>query len=251
MYLDLDKKTEHFFTGYKRFSKGERHVTRVSREDVLILMLDGVLYFTEDGVESSVGKGEYYIQKSGRLQSALRPSDGAYYVYLHFSGEYCEGGINALPTRGRFDIEKIYLIADRLCRASGTGELPLVSTTKWFCTLFELLLEENRQSGTGLALAEKIHGYLSQNYTKKLGTAEAAEHFSYTPDYVIRVFKRAYGVTPHSYVTACRIEYAKVLLSTTERSVAEIAEACGYNDVTSFYRAFCARVGKSPSEWRG
>ena len=250
MLLDLNGELRFIFCGYKRFAKGERHVSRVCREDVLILMLDGALHFTEDGAETSLLGGEYYVQRRGLTLSALRPSDGAYYIYVHFTGEYCDGGINGLPLRGKFDIEKIYQPADRLCRASGTGKLPRVSVTRSFCELFEMLHCDNRVVGGSMALAEKIHGYLSENYTKRQGTEAVAEHFSYSPDYVIRVFKRAYGVTPHSYVSACRIEYAKLLLSTTERSVSEIAEACGYGDVTAFYRAFCARVGKSPSEWR-
>lgn len=251
MYLDLNKSTDYLFGNYKRFTKGERHITRQSREEVLILMLDGTLYFTEDGVEASVSRGEYYVQQGGVLQSAVRSSDDAYYIYFHFKGSWCEGGINALPKRGMFDIEKIYRDADRLCRASRTGSLPLVSVTRAFCEVLERLLEDNRSHGEGLELAEKIHGYLSENYTGRLDVSEIAEHFSYSPDYVIRVFKRAYGVTPHSYVTARRIEYAKLLLATTNHSVGEIAEACGYLDFSAFYRSFCARVGMSPAKWRG
>lgn len=251
MYIDLNQKVEYLFGDYKRFAKNEYHVTRLCRDDVLILMLDGKLFFTEDGVESEVDRGEYYIQPSGKQQSALRPSSDAYYIYFHFKGSWCDGGIHGLPQRGKFDIEKIYRAADRICRNRQKHSLPLVGVTRSFCEIFELLLEDNRQQGDGLVLAEKIQGYILENYTGKLDVSELAERFSYSPDYVIRVFKRAYGVTPHSYITSCRIEYAKLLLATTNRPVGEIAEACGYSDFTAFYRSFCANAGSSPTKWRG
>ena len=250
MYLDLNKNANYIFGGYKRFTKGELHVTRLSREDILLLMLDGTLYFTENGEEVSVTRGEYYVQKAGVEQSAIRPSDDAYYIYFHFKGSWCDDGIHVLPQRGNFDIEKIYRLADRLYRASLSRGEPFMTVTRIFYQIFELLLQDNRQLDDGLLVAEKIQKYISENYTSKIAVSEIAEHFSYSPDYIIRVFKRAYQITPHQYLTVCRIEYAKALLSTTDRPVSEIAEACGYSDFTTFFRAFRAHALCSPSEWR-
>ena len=251
MYLDLNKSAELCVGNYKRFQKDELHVTRVSREDILILMLDGSLYFIEGENEIEISRGEYYIQRKGLYQSATRPSSDAYYIYFHFNGSWCDEGIHGLPVRGSFDIEKIYRSADRLCRAVQSKNRPYVSTMRMFYEILEQLLAENKRLDDGLLLAEKIHGYISENYVKKLDVSDIAEHFSYSSDYIIRVFKRAYGITPHSYITSCRIEYAKLLLSTGDRPVGEIAEACGYSDFTTFYRAFRERVGRSPREWRG
>ena len=250
MFLDLNSDVRYIFGGFKRFVKGEYHVTRVSREDILILMLDGTLNFTENGEEISLGKGEYYVQKLGGYQSSLRPSSGAYYIYIHFLGSWCRDGIYGLPKKGFFDIEKIYLYAERLCRASSTRNEAAVSVKGCFCNLLELLLNDNRRVNDGLLVAEKIHRYISDNFTSCPEIGDIAKRFNYSPDYVIRVFKRAYGITPHKYVTARRIEYAKLLLSTTDRPVGEISDACGYADFTAFYRAFRALTGASPNEWR-
>lgn len=250
MYLDLNKSAECLFGNFKSFVKNELHVTRVAREDVLILMLGGRLYFTENGVETILETGDYYIQKSGLLQSALRPSDNARYIYFHFKGEWCEDGIHALPVRGRFNIEKIYRIAEKLCEDMKSRNTPYIRISGQFYELFWLLLEDNRRTDDGLLLAEKIHGYISEHYTERLDISDIATRFSYSPDYIIRIFKRAYGQTPHSYITACKTEYAKLLLSTTDKAVCEIAEACGYLDFTTFYRAFKGRTGVSPKSWR-
>ena len=250
MYLDLNKRADYVLCGYKRFAKDEFHVTRISREDILILMLDGTLYFTEQGNEVAVKRGEYYIQKVGMEQSATRSSDDAHYIYIHFKGSWCEDGIHVLPTRGSFNIEKIYRTADWLCRASLSRSEPFVSVARAFNQIFEMLLQDNRLLDDGLLVAEKIHKYISENFARAIMVSELAERFSYSPDYVIRVFKRAYQTTPHKYMTLCRIEYAKALLSTTDLPISEVAEACGYADFTTFFRAFRAHTSCSPSDWR-
>ena len=250
MYLDLNKTAELYHADYKRFQKDEYHVTRISRDDILLLMLGGTLYFTEDGAEISLSQGEYYVQRKGREQSALRPSNDAYYIYFHFSGSWCEEEIHGLPPRGRFDTEKIFRPADRLFRRMKLRNKPALSNARVFYEILEQLLEENRRLDDGLLLAEKIHGYISENFSGRVDVADIADFFSYSPDYIIRVFKRAYGVTPHSYLTSCRVEYAKLLLSTTNKPIGEIAEDSGYPDFTTFYRAFRKHTNHSPKEWR-
>ena len=250
MLIDLNKSVEYLGGAYKRFVKDEMHITRYGRTDILLLMLGGTLHFTEDGREVSVSRGEYYIQRKGLFQTSSRPSGDAYYIYLDFNGVWCDDGIFGLPVRGSFDIEKIYRNADLLCRANQSRNLPLVSTSRVFYEILEQLFSDNRSVDDRLMTAVKIHDYISENCTKPIDVSSLAERFSYTPDYVIRVFKRAYGVTPYSYLTSCRVEYAKLLLLNTDRPVGEISEACGYGEFTTFFRAFRAHTGMSPKFWR-
>lgn len=248
--LDLNQKIDYLGGDYKRFSAGEYHVTRYSLTDILILMLDGTLYFSEDGREVAVSKGEYYLQRQGLYQSSCRPSDDAYYIYLDFRGKWSEEGIYGMPVRGNFDIEKIYRTADYLCKSAKLRNQPLVNTARAFYEILGLLFGDNRTLDDGLMTAEKIHHYISENFLGAVDVSLLAEHFSYSADYVIRIFKRAYGITPHAYLTSCRAEYAKMLLLNTDRPVGEIAEECGYAEFTSFYRAFRGCTGMSPREWR-
>ena len=72
---------------YRRFRPDERHVTRISREYVLIFMLEGTLHFSEEGVPVSVTAGEWYLQVPGLLQSASRGSPAPVYYFVHFTGK--------------------------------------------------------------------------------------------------------------------------------------------------------------------
>jgi AraC family L-rhamnose operon regulatory protein RhaS len=65
-----------------------------------------------------------------------------------------------------------------------------------------------------------------------------------------RLFRAAAGCSWSRYVEAARIEYACRLLKETNRGVASIAFECGYEELSSFYRAFKRRQLVPPQRWR-
>lgn len=66
--INLDKPMEYVYASFRYFEEGEKHTTRICKDDVLLLVFDGILAFTEDGVDVSVGAGEYYIQKKAAIK---------------------------------------------------------------------------------------------------------------------------------------------------------------------------------------
>ncbi|WP_375424970.1 helix-turn-helix domain-containing protein [uncultured Friedmanniella sp.] len=67
---------------------------------------------------------------------------------------------------------------------------------------------------------------------------------------VNRLFRTHLNASPLEWVLQTRVEAAKVLLTTTSLSVAEVAGRCGFADAYYFSRQFHARTGSSPSAWR-
>jgi AraC-like DNA-binding protein len=65
----------------------------------------------------------------------------------------------------------------------------------------------------------------------------------------LRGFARAFGVTPHDYLTAVRLELAKRALARG----ASVTEACfdvGFSSLGSFSSLFARRVGVAPRDWQ-
>lgn len=59
------------------------------------------------------------------------------------------------------------------------------------------------------------------------------------------------GITYTRYVLSRRLEHARLLLSQfPERSVADIAYACGFDGLSTFYRNFRSAFGASPADFR-
>ena len=82
--LSMDSLPTYRFSSFRYFDKGEHHMERTFREDVLLLVMDGVLRFHEDGTPVEVGSGEFYIQRHGLHQVGIEESDTPKYFYIHF-----------------------------------------------------------------------------------------------------------------------------------------------------------------------
>lgn len=79
------------------------------------------------------------------------------------------------------------------------------------------------------------------------GTARA---IGVSPVYLSRLFKQEIGMTFVALLTQIRIAKAIQLLSTTGRSIADIAETVGYESQHYFSTAFKKAVGVSPIRYR-
>ena len=68
--------------------------------------------------------------------------------------------------------------------------------------------------------------------------------------YLSSVFKAHSGMTVVEYLTGVRIERAKLLLSSEDRKIYEVAGAVGFRDAHYFSLTFKKQTGQSPTEFR-
>ena len=84
-----------------------------------------------------------------------------------------------------------------------------------------------------------------------LSGAKLAKIAAYTEPHLHRVFRQQMGETLHNYIRRIRLEQAANLLTFEKsRPVADIAEQCGYDSLSSFSRVFRGRFGCTPGQWR-
>lgn len=76
----------------------------------------------------------------------------------------------------------------------------------------------------------------------------SAAHFSRY--HFIRLFRKAFDVTPHQYLIHRRVERAKRLLLESDASVTDICFDVGFESLSSFSTLFRKMVGQSPSGFR-
>jgi AraC-like DNA-binding protein len=92
--------------------------------------------------------------------------------------------------------------------------------------------------------------HLRRNLGEPLRIEELARLAGMSTARFERVIKRIFHVTPVQLVTKARLEAAVQLLTGTGRSIAQVAQECGYSDHSAFCRHFKAAVEMTPSEFR-
>jgi AraC-like DNA-binding protein len=91
--------------------------------------------------------------------------------------------------------------------------------------------------------------YIQEHYAEPLRLNELAQIAQVSVAQFERYIQRIFNLTPKQLIIKIRLDAAAHLLM-EERSVAEIAQECGYADHSAFARQFRAVVGVSPSEYR-
>ena len=92
--------------------------------------------------------------------------------------------------------------------------------------------------------------YIDDNFGDKMVLDELAEISGYSIPQFSRLFVEFTGITPMRYVNVVRIQYSTIMLSETNRSITEIAFACGFDTLEVFERSFKKYFGISASEYR-
>ena len=242
--IDLNKPVLYRYASFRFFQKKEYHITRVCHENVLRLVYDGVLRFSEDGREQEVCAGEYYIQRKNCLQVGAVASDAPKYLYVHFDGVWTDSA-NALAYRGSFDVQLLFDLMSRLDNASHQKE-PHCDKQYLFLKLLLSLRKQPEKKPRARALIEYVDG----NIKKNISLSDVCEEFHYSKNYMIQIFNKEFGMSPVQYINEARIKRAMYLLETTSSSIAEIADDCGYSDYAYFYKRFVEKTGVSPLAWR-
>lgn len=270
-YLDLNVPPCYCGSAMRKFGEGERHITRTANYGVLILMLDGVLRFEENGEARELHAGEYYVQRDGLRQTGKQACDSPEYFYIHFTGaryktarefsageteneadfnrtaETSEPAVNLysgekFSLRGTFSVNKIKPYTEKLTLLGFHA-----SQTAYSGVFYGILTELNAPPVT---VAEKIRRHIIENFRQKLLLDELCKTFYCSKNRLIETFKKAYGITPYAYYTEYRLMQAEQSLRTTDLPLALIAENSGYESYMLFYKAFLKRFRLSPSEYR-
>lgn len=88
---------------------------------------------------------------------------------------------------------------------------------------------------------------LMQNHREEpLRIGQLAEQAGYSRRHIERLFDRSLGVTPARFYMDLRLDYARNLLASTDKSPPEIAGACGFGATSHFTRCFAKRFGSPP-----
>ena len=124
-----------------------------------------------------------------------------------------------------------------------------------------LLLETPRmwQSAYGASPPRSAHDdeavrraqdWLFRNFKQEVSLDDVAARVGMSPRNFARRFTAATGETPLGYLHRLRIDAARHLLETRGKSIADVSQAVGYDDLGFFRRLFKRHTGAPPQAYR-
>jgi AraC-like DNA-binding protein len=88
--------------------------------------------------------------------------------------------------------------------------------------------------------------FIDKHFAEKINLGDISGEAFFSKFHFIRLFKMAYGKTPHQYLTHVRIEKAKLLLQ-TGITVTDVCFSVGFDGISSFTKLFKRMVKVTPS----
>ena len=100
---------------------------------------------------------------------------------------------------------------------------------------------------------QKVHEvalYLQTHIHESVSLEELAQRFFMSRSYLTRSFRNITGFSVVEYMTYIRIQKAQQLLRESDRSITEIADLCGFGNITYFEKVFKTTTGHTPVQYR-
>lgn len=207
----------------------------------------------------SIGTGSYFLAEAGLLDDRVATTHWRYFdefeqrypkvrlqrkrFITHEDRLYCTGSVNAVRDVMLHFVEMLFSarIADEVARHF-THELKRSHESMM------LAVEQHHTHHDELII--KIQEWLQRNYQRDISMKQLAERFDLNTRTFNRRFRQAADTTPLEYLQEIRVTQAKDLLKHSNLSIAEIAFAVGYQDVSYFTGLFHRLHGATPNAYR-
>ena len=135
---------------------------------------------------------------------------------------------------------------------------PLVVDSKDYRIPRRTILESERTKDTPEASVESTQNstfsnflnILEQNFKRNEGVEFYAEHLFMTSRNLNQITQKLVQQSVSEIIETRKLIEAKNLLTTTDKTIAEIAYEIGYNEKSYFSKVFRKKSGQTPSEFR-
>ena len=258
--------------GYLAASEPFYHADRVVDFKILIYVVEGTIYVTEDGKDYETGAGELLFLRHGIRHYGKREiGRGTKWYYAHFRlsdpSPDC-AGFSPDPASVGADEPLVFsdVLPKKLSGLKNGFIEQRISELAEYCRsadrfkrmringMFQSLLTDiavmKYMDKKPAALSEKVCAWLDAHTSEPFSAARLEREFFLSYKRMAAVFRKEQGMTMQQYHTACRMSRACYMLRSTLLPIGEIAAGLGYDDPLYFSRCFHAYAGVSPRTYR-
>lgn len=222
-------------------------------------------FFCEDGGVSFINGTENPIKKGCILMAS--PGDKRQSLlhfkamFMHFStgDQRLKELISTLPKFIRdCDYDKYRKLFSNICdRAPDFDDYSDVADAGRLIELLYSLRKDCVVSVISDSLTENTHStvlsaveYIKKHYFEPINAEVLAQMCHLSTSYFYRIFTQITDLAPNEFIIRTRLKAAQTMLVSSDASMAEIAERCGFNSQSYFSFVFKERFGLSPKDFR-
>lgn len=223
----------------------------------------GCVEYIISGCGNVKANGKEYIARAGDTYILFPDDDHLYYsdsdfpwtkIWFNASGKLFNtlASIYSLRNQTVFhcDTQKyIKKIHAELARKDITPMQIANSTALIFHEMIQFLHTNGNNCGTAISDAKKIKNYIDLHLFEPMRLNNISSQIYKSTAQTIRIFKKAYGITPYEYYLNSKIEKAVEMLENSTFSVKETAFRLGFCDEHYFSNLFRKKTGKTPLEF--
>lgn len=228
----------------------------------LIYIAKGKLHLFQNGKEQLLQKGNIILFRPGEPQIYnLYAKDSPETYWVHFTGNNVSRILEFynIPS----DASVVYtglsqnykwlfrqMIQELQLKRANYSDMLTMQLRQMLLYISRSIREEVTVSAELLDEIERSMHYFNKNFYMPIVIEDYAKEHHMTPWWFIQNFKKIAQVTPTQYIVNLRISNAKNLLSSSDYSVAKIANMVGYENALYFSRLFAKHVGMPPRDYR-
>jgi AraC-like DNA-binding protein len=239
-----------------------RHADRVLPVHELIVVQSGVLPIAEEDRRFTVGRDKWVLLHAGRRHYGYDDlDDDTWFYWLCFgtalSHETDGMGAPVLPAPSEGSVVRPdrlrRLFEDLLEDQQGASLAPAVALSYLHLMLAEILRQPpvTVAQSTAVQVAQRAAAFIADHLTEPdLSTGGIAAALGFNADYLGRTFRAAFRETPTDHIHRLRIDRARMLFRSTNRSIHRVAAEVGFNDDRYFRRIFKRTVGLTPKQFQ-
>ena len=228
----------------------------------LLYIAEGDVEFFFDGKRQILSKGAMVLFRPGDVQLYnMYAEDKPETYWVHFTGRKAGAFLEhftSLAGKSVFfvgmstDYQAVYrqMIRELQLQREGYEEMLQADLKRLFLFLQRHLIESKTTKSEILDIIERAAQYFNEHYSEPICIEEYAARNLMTPAWFIRNFKTVMKVSPMQHIIRQRIFNAKMLLTSTDYNISEVAFSVGYDNPLYFSRLFRKYTGQSPTEYR-
>ena len=207
-----------------------------------------------------------FTASEGDIYILHRKSNHVYYsdnrqpwtkVWFNIHGPLIDNLIQVYSLSGVHHVQNLDL-KDLFFKMITTAKAPLDNTKEIFnkaAIIFHeiairLSTEVHQPKSRYSPEASMLRNYLDKQVERNINILDLGNYIFRSPSQTIRIFKKAFDMTPYDYLLMKKIEAAKLLLINTNMSIKAIAYKLSFADEHYFSNYFKSRTGNSPSKFR-